>query len=190
MSTPPDDSDDIPPDELRSGDSAAWDRLARRWDGPLRAFIYRLSGDADAADEIASETLVRAWKARASIRNAKLSTWLFGIALNLLRNRRRGWFRRMKWLIGEDPENPAHEARDPADAPDAALLADERARRVRDAVLALPPDLREPLVLAVYERLSHADIAATLGTTAKTVEHRLASARTRLARSLADLRPH
>ena len=52
----------------------------------------------------------------------------------------------------------------------------ERAAAVRDAVAALPAELREALVLFEYEELAQAEIAATLGCTVKAVESRLARA--------------
>jgi len=173
---------EIPTASLKAGDSAAWDALARRWDGPLRSYLYRLSGDMNEADELASETMVRAWKARDSITGGKISTWLFAIATNLFRNRRRWWRRRLKWLAGYEEEFP--EARDPSPAPDDVALRDERAARVKRAVLALPEELREPLVLATYEEKSHIEIGAILGITPKAVERRIARARDRLREKL------
>lgn len=179
---------EIPPEKLRAGDSASWDALARRWDGPLRGYLYRLSGDLTEADELASETMVRAWKARESITGGRISTWLFAIATNLFRNRRRWWRRRLKWLAGYEEDYP--EARDPTPAPDDAALIDETASRVRDAVLALPAEMREPLVLAVYEDKSHIEIGAILGITPKAVERRIARARERLRERLGEESDH
>lgn len=172
----------ISPDALRSGEKAAWDALFRRWDKPVRAYLYRLSGDMHEADELASETFVRAWKARASITGGTISSWLFAIATNLHRNRRRWWRRRLKWLAGMEEDFP--EARDPSPAPDDSAMRDESAARVRAAVLALPDELREPLVLAVYEEKSQAEIGLILGLTVKAVEHRVARAREQLRKKL------
>jgi RNA polymerase sigma-70 factor (ECF subfamily) len=61
----------------------------------------------------------------------------------------------------------------------------ERAVAVRDAIAALPTDLREALVLAEYEHMSHADIASVVGATPKAVENRVARARERLRGVLA-----
>ena len=182
MSTATEELPEISPDALRDGDRAAWDALARRWDKPLRAYLYRLSGDTHEADELASETLVRAWKARASITGGRLSTWLFAIATNLHRNRRRWWRRRLKWLAGYEEEFP--EAREPSPSPDDSAMRDESAAGVRAAVLALPEELRGPLVLAVFEDKSQAEIGEILGLTVKAVEHRVARARERLRKTL------
>jgi RNA polymerase sigma-70 factor (ECF subfamily) len=60
----------------------------------------------------------------------------------------------------------------------------ERAAAVRDAVAALPVELREALVLFEYEELTQAEIAATLGCTVKAVESRVARAREKLRGAL------
>ena len=169
------DANEPSPAALRAGDEVAWRELVRRWDGPLRAYLYRLGGDFHEADELAAETFANAWRARASIRDSgKTSTWLFFIATNLRRNRRRWWRRRLNWLVGMDDDFP--EARDDAPAPNDAAVSDERAAAVRRAVAELPEKLRAPLVLARFEGLPHAEIAAILGCSPKVVEHRVAEA--------------
>ena len=60
----------------------------------------------------------------------------------------------------------------------------ERAAAVRDAIAALPVDLREAIVLSEYEQLSQSEIAVVVGTTRKAVENRVARARDRLRSSL------
>ncbi len=183
MSPPPLPDADPEPDALRDGDSAAWEALYRRWDAPLRAYLYRLTGDMHEADELAAETFVRAWKARHAIRGGRLSTWLFSIATNLRHNRLRWWRRRLMRIVGMDDDMP--EVRDNGPTPADSALSDERAARVRDAVLALPDGLREPLVLAVYEEKSQAEIAEILGCTVKAAERRIARARDALRVTLA-----
>ena len=66
----------------------------------------------------------------------------------------------------------------------AQQLEAERAAAVRDAVAALPAELREALVFFEYEELAQAEIAATLGCTVKAVESRIARAREKLRRAL------
>lgn len=179
------DEPDIAVAALASGDKAAWDALVKRWRTPLIAYLYRLGGDTHEAEELASETFVRAWRARATIREGRISTWLFAIATNLLRNRRRWWSRRLRWMVGWDDDRP--EPADPAAAaPGDAAVRDESARRVREAVMRLPEELRAPLVLAVYEEKPQAEIAAILGCTVKAVERRVARARERLRETLGE----
>lgn len=175
---------EIAPTLLAAGDEPAWDALVRYWTVPLRAYLYRLCGDMHEAEELASETFVRAWRARHTIREGKISTWLFSIATNLLRNRRRWWSRRLRWMVGWD--EGLHDVADSESTPDAVALQDERGRLVRDAIIRLPHELREVLVLSVYDQKPHLEIAAILGCTPKAVERRLARARERLREYLGD----
>ena len=66
-----------------------------------------------------------------------------------------------------------------------ALERAERAAAVRDAVAALPLELREALVLFHYEEMSQAEIAVAVGCSVKAVETRVARAREKLRRALA-----
>lgn len=61
---------------------------------------------------------------------------------------------------------------------------DERARIVKEAVTALPPDLREAVLLFEYEDLSHEQIAEIAGCSKKAVETRLYRARAILREKL------
>jgi RNA polymerase sigma factor (sigma-70 family) len=62
----------------------------------------------------------------------------------------------------------------------AVAVRTERAAAVRDAIAALPADMREAIVLFEYEDMSHAEIAAAVGATPKAVENRIGRARERL----------
>lgn len=66
----------------------------------------------------------------------------------------------------------------------AAMEREERAVAVREAITALPMDLREALVLFEYEEMSHAEIAEAVGATPKAVETRIARAREKLRGAL------
>jgi RNA polymerase sigma-70 factor (ECF subfamily) len=71
--------------------------------------------------------------------------------------------------------------------PDAAPQSGERADAVRKAVAALPDDLRQPLILAIYQDLPQAEIAAILKCSTKAVETRIYRARHQLRASLESL---
>ena len=71
--------------------------------------------------------------------------------------------------------------------PDESAEAGERAAAVRQAVGALPEELRQPLILSVYEELPQAEIGAILGCSVKAVETRIYRARQQLRASLGAL---
>lgn len=166
---------------VQAGDEAALGTLMERWELPVKGLIGRLVQNAGEAEELAQETFVRVWTQRAKFRaEAEFRPWLFAIALNLARNRLRWWRRRPEVALEEWTEG-ASTGEDSA----AAAEQRERAEVVRGAVAALPRELREALVLFEYEQLSHAEIAAALGCTAKAVETRIYRARAGLRKALA-----
>ena len=169
---------------VRASDEAALAALMERWEVPVKSVIARLVFNARDAEELAQETFVRVWQYRERYEPGRPGKpWLLGIAVNLARNRLRWWRRRPAISLEEWTETPEAAG---ATTPEgkAALERAERAVAVREAIAELPTDLREALVLFEYEEMSQADIATALGVTVKTVETRIARARTKLKASL------
>jgi RNA polymerase sigma-70 factor (ECF subfamily) len=169
-------------EQLIAGRDAALNDLMERHATPLFHFLCRMVGNEDDANDLAQETFVRVFRARASFRTSeRFSTWLFTIAANLARNHFR-WRARhpnvsLDTETGEKEQTlgstlPANEQ-----APNEQALTAERARAVRAAVGKLPEDLREAIVLCEWEEYSVAEAAAILETTPKAVESRLYRAR-------------
>ncbi|MEJ7618239.1 MAG: sigma-70 family RNA polymerase sigma factor [Pyrinomonadaceae bacterium] len=70
----------------RDGDEEAFRFIFERYARPIISFIYDMIGKQEAAEELAQETFVRAFKNLGSLQSdAQLSTWLFGIAKNVTR---------------------------------------------------------------------------------------------------------
>lgn len=164
---------------LQRGEELALNRLMARWERPLRSFLYRSTrNEADALD-LAQETFVRIYRHRARYRpGAKFSTWMFQIALNLARDHARRLHRRPT-----DPLEDESQLVSP-DNPRAGITAEETALAVRAAVASLPEDLREAVLLAEFEELSHAEIAEIVDATPKAIETRLYRAREKLRAQL------
>jgi RNA polymerase sigma-70 factor (ECF subfamily) len=169
-------------EKLQAGHDAALNDLMERHATPVFHFLCRMVGNEDDANDLAQETFVRVFKARASFRlEQKFSAWLFTIAANLARNHFR--WRARHPNISLEAESPETEqslgSTLPASglAPNEEALAVERARAVRTAVGKLPEDLREAIVLCEWEERSVAEAATILETTSKAVESRLYRAR-------------
>lgn len=175
---------------LQAGDEPALGSLMERWELPVKGLLARIVLNATEASELTQETFVRVWQQREKFRpDAEFRPWLFSIAVNLARNRLRWWRRRLavsldEWSEVEQPESGSGRAEKPAGTE--KLEQAERSLAVRDAVAALPVELREAIVLFEYEELSHAEIAAVLGCTAKAVESRIYRAREKLRKALAS----
>ncbi|MBL9209557.1 MAG: sigma-70 family RNA polymerase sigma factor [Opitutaceae bacterium] len=170
---------------VQAGDEGALGALMQRWEAPLKALIARIVLNSSEAQELAQETFVRVWQQRARFRGEReFRPWVFSIAINLARNRLRWWRRRptvelQEWSPvartgGEGRQEGSHR-----------LEAIERAAAVRDAIAALPVDLREAIVLSEFEAMSHAEIAVAVGATVKAVETRIYRAREKLRQTLA-----
>jgi RNA polymerase sigma factor (sigma-70 family) len=165
---------------LQRGDDQALDRLMLRWQVPLRGFLFRHTQNDFDAHDLAQETFVRVYQHRARFRpEARFSTWLFQIALNLARDRARRLVRRPTASLDEAPE-PIDTGALPRDSSE----LDERAEAVRKAIAALPEDMRAAVVLFEYEEKSHAEIGEIVGASAKAVETRIYRARQLLKKSL------
>lgn len=161
------------------GDRAAFSRLMSATKGDLHRFVTRYVGDADEALDLTQETYAAAWL---SIRRydpeRPFGAWLRTIALNKCRDwsRRQRVRRMVRGVMGLDaPE--AQAIGDPA--PNVGDRMDDRRRvqRLDAALRDLPDGQRGPLLLAVLEGRSHAEIAQILGLTSKAVELRIARAR-------------
>lgn len=169
---------------VQAGDEAAFGTLMERWELAVKSVIARIVLNASEAEELAQETFVRVWQQRGKFRaGAAVRPWIFSIAINLARNRLRWWRRRPTVELHEwSASEGAGSSEQGAGAE--RLEAQERAVAVRDAIAALPMELREAIVLFEYEQMSHAEIAAAVGATPKAVETRIYRARERLREAL------
>lgn len=172
---------------LSKGEDRALNELMDRWTPRLGGFLIRLLGNEVDAAELVQETFVAVYHARFSYRpKTKFSTWLFGIANNMVRQRLR-WRRRhpeIALTVESDAEGETDGYPATTENPASDLEASEKQDAIRSAVLALPADLREALILAEYEELSHAECAKILGCTPKAVETRIYRARAQLRERL------
>ena len=172
---------------VAAGDAAAFAEIFQRHRARILSLTFGVLRNRADAEEMTQDTFVRAYRALGNFRGeCTLATWLHSIAVNLARNRLRWWRRR--------PEVSLEEWTDGLDAPAGGAnaaelaLANERSAAVRDAVAALPVELREALVLFEYEQMAHAEIALAIGATPKAVETRIYRAREKLRGALARWR--
>jgi RNA polymerase sigma-70 factor (ECF subfamily) len=146
------------------------DTLYREYYASLVRMIYRRTGDADRAEDLAQEVFARA--AAAPPHNPR--PWLFAVALNLVREDGRRSVRqgrRLQLLKAELPQS--------APAPDQEFDRNEKTAAVRAALARLTERDREALLLKA-EGFNYDEIAATLGLAKGAVGTTLARARRRL----------
>ena len=169
-------------------DEAAFAELVGRWESPIQRLCARMTGDAHCGEDLAQETFARVFAWRKQYQpNAKFSTWLWRIALNLSYDelRRRG--RRGEWPLddlGRENATVPETSIAPEPAPDKSLLEQERGELVRRALSRLSDAYRTVLVLRHYENLKFREIAEVLDLPEGTVKSRMADALTQMSRLL------
>lgn len=148
-------------------------------------FALRLAGDHHAAQDIAQETMLRAWRHRSRLRDPRAAkTWLLTIAANIWRDQLRRKSRLpLAWLPeADDP---------PADEPPVSqvLTRREAIEAVRRRMDRLPPRQREVLYLRTFEELSLDQIAGVLAISVGAAKVSLSHARRALRAALGEFDP-
>jgi len=186
-------AEDLFLDRLKRHDAAAFEQLVAERTGDIYGLLFRLTGDAEEARDLAQETFLRAFQAIEKFRgDADLKTWLYRIAINQARNRWRWWRRRRRdatvsldATIGEREQTVATHLEDAnASDPEQETLARERRDQLREALQGLRSAYREAVVLRDIEGLTYEEIAGTLQINIGTVKSRLARGRLELRRKL------
>jgi RNA polymerase sigma-70 factor (ECF subfamily) len=146
----------------RSGDDEAFRLIFERYARPIISFIYDMVNERELAEELTQETFVRAYKSLATLRDeARLSTWLFGIAKNVARESLRS--RRRDEQRVEIDDRSVMELKDGQSAPEESLLNKEFNHVIRAALAALDEDKRLVFTLKVFQQQSYEEIARVTG---------------------------
>lgn len=177
---------------LIDGQDAALNALMERHGPKLFHYLLRSLQNEDDAADLAQESFVRVYQNRARFNpKQRFSTWLYAIASNLVRDRYRWRSRHPQVSLDAENEQNKIAFKDtlatPEAGPDEQLQTSECAVTVRQAIAALPEELRQPLILAVYQSLPQAEIAEILNCSVKAVETRIYRARQQLRTALTEL---
>jgi RNA polymerase sigma-70 factor (ECF subfamily) len=143
----------------------------------LRRYARALTRDADTADDLVQDTLVRALRSEHLFQGDEVRSWLYTILTNLNRNRLRSLARRPVLSPIEDN-----------DAPDLAG-PEAGGRDIERALALLVEEQRTALLLVVLEGLSYREVAEVQGVPIGTVMSRLARARVQIKTYLEGGRP-
>ena len=171
------------------GDTDSFNELVLRWERSIYALAYRTIGRDEDARDICQETFLRAFRALPGFRGqAKFSSWLYRIALNLCRD----WMRRERRTPSvqapEDGELAAMAAeREPSESIEDLIARRDLARVIERAMARLPEEQRTAIVLKEYHGLTFQEIADMLGCPLSTVKTRLYQGLTVLRRELTTI---
>jgi RNA polymerase sigma-70 factor (ECF subfamily) len=169
------------------GDSDSFNELVLRWERPIYALAYRTIGREEDARDVCQETFLRAFRALPGFRGqAKFSSWLYRIALNLCRD----WVRRERRApVVQPPEDvdvmELAVAAEPSESIEDLVARKDLSRAVERAMALLPEEQRTAIVLKEYHGLTFQEIADLVGCPLSTVKTRLYQGLTVLRRELA-----
>lgn len=164
--------------DVRRGEADALAVLFRRHADAIYNYCFRRLGEWSAAEEMVSIVFLEAWRRRdAEVDPGKVLAWLYGIATNVVRNRRRSERRYAAALRRLPADRPS-----PDPAEDAVLRADDerRMKRLLAQVSRLPRREQDVLALCIWAELGYEDAATALGIPVGTVRSRLSRARAHL----------
>ena len=162
--------------EVLSGRRESFARLVDRYRDRIYRFLLCRCCSPEEAEDLAQEVFIAAYRALPRFRReAKFSTWLFGIALNRARNLARASRRKRHCLLSDSIVWKQALDRFHTDRP---VIA--RVRQLLREIDSLPENLREPLIMAAFDDRSYREIAELLALPVGTVRSRIFRAREKL----------
>jgi len=170
--------DEILVQRSKNGDKEAFDILVQRYRASLFRFVYHSLHNKEDAEDIAQEAFVRAYLSLSQLKdNSLFRTWLFKIALNLIRDSKRVEKRNPtvsldSYIEGDDTHKESEGDNVEALEDDSELLV-----RLRKEVASLPNELREVIILRDLQGFTYEEIAKMVGCPLGTVKSRLFYAR-------------
>ena len=169
------------------GDTNSFNELIKRWERPIYALAYRQIGREEDARDVCQETFLRAYRALNGFRGqAKFSSWLYRIALNLCRD----WLRRERRTpvvtVSEDVDLIELASKlEPSESIEDRVARHDLSRAVERAMAVLPEEQRTAILLKEYHGLTFQEIADLVGCPLSTVKTRLYQGLAVLRRELA-----
>jgi RNA polymerase sigma-70 factor, ECF subfamily len=183
-------------DSARAGDRAAFNRLIVQYQHRIVGLCCGMLEDPVEGQDAAQEAFVKAYRALGRFKgDSRFSTWLYRIAVNTCRNRRRSWWSRLRSRavrVDHGETRDGEESRpvqlaDTRMSPDKDLERHRIVAHVRKALSTLPPIHRELILLRDVQGLSYEEIEAAVGVSLGTVKSRLARAREAMRKELAGV---
>ena len=164
--------------QCQDGDHDAFVELINENQRMIHSLCYRMTGSLADAEDLAQETFIHAFEHLAGFRaEARFSSWLYRIAMNLCLNWQKRQVRR-EHLHQEWSDQALSEG----GGEDHGLT-----QQVQDALMKLHPKQRAAIVLTTYDGLNHAEAAKILGCSETTVSWRIFAARRKLKSLLKGL---
>ena len=158
--------------------SNAFGEIVNRWERKIFALCFGMLNREDEAKDATQETFISAYKNLSKFRgDAKVSSWLHRIAVNqCLTVKRRAKSRSESYLDEETNEAERVFVAPLTSSPSRLTEQSERLALVRQAVGALPEELREVVIMKEFEEMTFQEISEILELPLSTVKSRLYTA--------------
>jgi len=164
----------------QTGDATAFETLVRSHQHMVHSLTYRMTGSLEDAEDLAQEAFLSAYRQLGSYRgDARFSTWLYRIALNVCLNWRQRETRRSQVYASWAESTEALRAPDQAESDEDCVQA---------ALMKLPPKQRAAVILTICDGLDHREAAHALGCSIATLSWRVFAAKRKLKQFLAKAR--
>ena len=169
----------------RKGDTVAFECLVRRHQRMLLNVAFRITGVYEDACDVVQDAFIAAWRKISDFRgDARFSTWMTAIVINLSRNRLQQMMvqaKRTSYSLNETfPEGDCAIRPDPPSGRPSALhqMEEEELRNALNCCIeALTPEFREVIVLRDMQEMSYEEVSNVLKVREGTVKSRLFRAR-------------
>jgi RNA polymerase sigma-70 factor (ECF subfamily) len=171
-------------------DQDAFKSLVDRYQAVVINTCYRLLGNLQDAEDVAQDVFLQVYKSAGEFRHeAKLSTWLYRIAVNRSLNfiRDNKWSRRLKIfsaLLGDEVDQVSNQCAPDSSRPDAAVEEKERQQMLQRAIDSLPQRQRVAFILHKHEGLPYQEVAKVMGCSLSSVESLIHRAKLSLQKEL------
>ena len=160
----------------RRGDADAFEQLVEAYRNQVFRLALRMCGNEADADEVAQEAFLSAWKGLPNFRGeSRFSTWLYQLTTHAVIDLMR---REKRQAAAEDIDGIT--AADYGPSPQQQAERAETRREVRAALMQLPEEYRQVLLLRFMQELSYEEIGQALKLPAGTVKSRLNRAKAQL----------
>jgi RNA polymerase sigma-70 factor, ECF subfamily len=182
-------SDAVLVSTAKSGDANAFVELSKRHSNRLLETTYRITRNRQDAEDALQDSLLKAFSHLKDFQErSSFSTWLTRIAINsalmILRKKRVCVEISIDGTDDPDGKYERWEARSLTEDPESRLAREEREELLRDAILRLPPVVREVVELRQARDYSAREIAQALGISIPAVKSRLSRAKLTLRAAL------
>lgn len=171
------------------GRGDGFEELVRRYQRPIVSYVYRMTGDYEAALDLTQDVFIKVYGSLARYRpEYKFSTWIYRIAHNTAIDHLRRHSARGQELTVKSPDGETYERPLASDAPTPEQLSERAEMRaeIEDVIDALPPSYRELIVLRHAHDLSYDEIAEVTGLPLGTVKNRIFRAREAMRQPLRE----